>query len=193
MTARAASLILALALAVPGCGESGVEPPQEVAEAIPIPGLYEVEGETVDRETGEKRKISGTVILAVDGDRYTATYHLATIMPGTAANPVAAEVIGKGSGELEGRSLRGTNETQLVVATVPGVDPGFAFIPRQVSTRLVSSASGTVAKDGTATLQVESQGAPGACGSPRRASRPWAGGLRLHRSLARRRSSARDA
>jgi hypothetical protein len=140
----------------------------EVGEEAPIPGMYRVSGATVDKATGEKRDIGGTVILAVEGDAYTATFHLTTTFPGTGAEPVAAEVIGKGDGKVEGRTLTGTAHTQLVVATVPGVDPNFAFIPRQVSTRLVSDSLTTIARNGSVTIQTDSRGEPGEDYSPTR-------------------------
>jgi hypothetical protein len=137
-------------------------------EELPIPGMYRVQGSTVDKATGEKRDIAGTVILAVEGDGYTATYHLTTTFPGTGTDPVAAEVIGKGEGRVEGRTLTGTAHTQLVVASVPGVDPNFAFIPRQVSTRLVSDSVTTIARDGSVAIQTDSQGEAGEEYSPTR-------------------------
>ena len=66
-------------------------------------------------------------------------------------------MIGKGEGQVEGRTLKGTAHTQLVMATVPGVDPGFAFIPRLVSTRIRSNTVATVAADGTVTIEIENQ------------------------------------
>src|SRR5262245_44823857 len=134
------ALLAATLAALFACGgaEEREVAAEETGEEIPIPGMYKVEGVTVDKASGERRDISGMVILAVDGDSYTATFHLATTFPGSGTEPVAAEVIGKGEGKVEGRKLPGTAHTQVVVASVPGVDPNFAFIPRQVSTRIIS-------------------------------------------------------
>jgi hypothetical protein len=140
----------------------------ETGEEVPIAGMYRVSGSTVDKATGEKREIGGTVILAVEGGAYTATYHLTTAFPGSGAEPVAAEVIGKGDGRVEGRTLTGTAHTQLVVATVPGVDPNFAFIPRRVSTRLVSDTVTTIANDGSVAIRTDSRGEEGEDYSPTR-------------------------
>jgi hypothetical protein len=152
------------------CGgtEPQVATEVETGEETPIPGMYRVSGSTVDKATGEKREIGGTVILAVEGDAYTATFHLTTAFPGSGAEPVEAEVIGKGDGMVEGRTLTGTAHTQLVVATVPGVDPNFAFIPRRVSTRLVSDTVTTIARDGSVTIQTDSRGEEGEDYSPTR-------------------------
>ena len=100
--------------------------------------MYSVAGVTTETASGHQRKLSGTIILAEEGPRYTATFNLTTTYPG-GEQSLPAEVIGKGEGTIEGRTLKGTSHTQLVVATVPGVDPGFAFIPRMVSTRIVST------------------------------------------------------
>ena len=91
----------------------------------------------------------------------TATFHLATTFPGSGTDPIAAEVIGKGEGRVEGRKLTGTAHTQVVVASVPGVDPNFAFIPRQVSTRLISDSVTTIARNGAVVIQTESRGEEG--------------------------------
>ena len=159
----------ALLAALFACGSSEkreVAAEEEEGEEVPIAGMYHVEGATVDKASGERRDISGTVILAVDGDAYTATFHLQTNFPGSGTEPVAAEVIGKGEGRVEGRTLKGVAHTQVVVASVPGVDPNFAFIPRQVSARLISDSVTTIARNGAVVIQTESRGEEGEQYSP---------------------------
>lgn len=150
-----------------GCGAGEEDPPGEPIQALPISGRYEVRGVTVAVESGHKREIAGTVILAAEGDTYISTFDLTTTYPG-AEEALPAEVIGKGEGSVKGRTLTGTAQTQLVMATVPGVDPGFAFIPRMVSTRIHSSTTATVAADGTVTVQIESNPAAGERYAPTR-------------------------
>ena len=165
---RSVALAAALLAASFGCdrAEERKVAVEEVGEEVPIPGMYKVEGATVDKASGERRDISGTVILAIEGDNYTATFHLATTFPGSGTDPIAAEVIGKGEGKVEGRTLTGTAHTQLVVASVPGVDPNFAFIPRQVSTRLISDSVTTISRGGAVVIQTESRGEEGEHYSP---------------------------
>ncbi len=140
--------------AEPGArGEAAVPP-------TPISGMYEVSGVTVATRTGDKREISGKIILAQDGDAYTATYSLTTLYP-VGAETLPAEVIGKGEGTIDGRKLEGTAATQLVIAMVPGIDPAFAFVPRTVTTRLVSKSVTTIADDGTVMITIENQPAEG--------------------------------
>ena len=159
----AGSLLLAC-----GSGEPAEEPASVPAEEMaPIAGMYEVSGVTVDKETGRKREISGKVILADDGDDYTSTFNLNTTFPG-GGDPIAAEVIGKGDGTIDGRTLSGTTQTQIVSSTVPGVDPAFAFVPRSVSTRIVSTTTATIAADGTVQIEIDSEPAPGEDYSPTR-------------------------
>jgi hypothetical protein len=131
--------------------------------------MYEVTGETVTKATGYKRSVSGKIILAEDDDGvgYIATFNLTTTYPG-AEEALPAEVIGKGEGSIEGRSLTGSAQMQLVMATVPGVDPGFAFVPRLVSTRIVSKSSSIVAADGSVQIEIENQPAPGEAYAPTR-------------------------
>ena len=119
--------------------------------------MYNVQGVTTETASGQQRKLSGTIILAEEGARYTATFNLTTTYPG-GDESLPAEVIGKGEGTVEGRTLEGTNHTQLVVATVPGVDPGFAFIPRKVSTRIVSTSVTRIGPDGS--VEIELSNAP---------------------------------
>jgi hypothetical protein len=170
MERRHRSIALAAALLAALFACSGAEEREVAAEEsgpeVPIPGMYKVEGATVDKASGERRDISGTVILAVEGDEYTATFHLATTFPGSGTDPMAAEVIGKGEGRVEGRTLTGTAHTQVVVASVPGVDPNFAFIPRQVSTRLISDSVTTISRNGAVVIQTESRGEEGENYSP---------------------------
>ena len=156
------SLVCATALAA-AC-DSGREPgPVDAAPpvaAIPIGGLYEVSGVTRAARTGDEREISGTIILAEEGDRYIATFNLTTLFP-VGGEALRAEVIGKGEGTIDGRTLTGTASTQLVVASIPGVDPAFAYIPRTVTTRIQSTAVTEVAPDGGVIIEIESKPAPG--------------------------------
>jgi hypothetical protein len=138
-----------------------------VAEAAPISGRYEVEGTTLDTETGRKREISGIVNLFDEGDTYSANFHLTTVVVG-ADGVLPADVIGQGSGTIDGRTLTGSAETQLVISTVPGVDPAFAYIPRTTTTRLVSKSVTTVAPDGSLLISIENTGAVGEIYTPTR-------------------------
>ena len=146
--------LLAASVWLLACGSA--DTPEEGAQpVIPLSGRYEVTGATVTKATGERREIAGALIVATseDGATYTATFDLTTTYPG-ADEAMPAVVIGKGEGRVEGRTLRGTSETQLVMATVPGVDPGFAYIPRMISTRIQSTSVATVARDGTVDVEI---------------------------------------
>jgi hypothetical protein len=130
-------------------------------DAAPISGLYDVRGVTrAVKGPPEERRIAGTVILKQTGDSYTATFKLDTTFPG-ASEPVHADVIGSGEGTIEGRTLRGTTKTQLVVSTVPGVDTEFAFVPRIVGARVESSAVTEIAADGAVVIELENRPAEG--------------------------------
>ncbi len=161
----AALLLLSPAPLLQGCERSGSERrAAETAEqpaALPLDGLYEVDGFTVNRATGaDERKISGTIAIAVEGSRYRASFDLKTTAEGLGGSH-AISVIGKGEGSVAERTLSGTAQTQLVTSMVPGVDPGFAFVPRQTSTRIVSRSSAEIAADGKVLVTIESDGAPG--------------------------------
>ncbi len=130
------------------------------AAPVTISGMWRVEGVTVEKASGKTRQIKGTVILAEQDGKYHSTFDLETMLP-TEGGPTHADVIGEGEGSVAGRSLSGTARTQIVIAGAPNVDPGFAFVPRHVGTRIVSSTKGTIDDDGTISLEIESEPAPG--------------------------------
>lgn len=163
---RGQHLVLATAiLGLAACGSR--EQVVEEAPVTPIAGMYQVTGDTISVATGDKRSISGKIIIAEESGNYTATFNLTTTYPG-AEEALPAEVIGKGEGTISGRSLTGMAQTQLVMATVPGVDPGFAFVPRMVSTRIVSKSRASIAADGAVQIEIENEGAPGEAYPPTR-------------------------
>jgi hypothetical protein len=170
MIARLPLTALGAALLVFSACERGRQPATEetaAVEPVPIAGLYEVAGTTIDTTTGRKRDISGTVVLADRGDSYAASFHLDTIWEGQ-DGILPAAVIGQGSGTIEGRILRGSAETQLVISTIPGIDPGFAYIPRTTTTRLVSNSVTTISDDGSVLILIENSGAAGEIYTPTR-------------------------
>ena len=156
LLAASAALLLA-------CGESSETPPVAAAPPVapePLSGLYEVSGTTVDKATGAERSVAGTVIVDVEGAAYTTTFDLATVMPVGGA-PQRAELIGQGSGRVDDRTLEGTAETQLIVALVPGVDPGFGLLPRHATAQIVNRSVAVIAPDGAVRIEIDSEAKPG--------------------------------
>ncbi len=138
--------------------------------AIPPPtlaGTYQIEGVTVDKRTGAEREISGTIVLAQEANNYTTTFSLKTTYP-SADGTADADVIGSGKGTIDGQKLLGTAETQLVMATVPGIDTQFAFVPRIVGPRIVSTSVGSISDDGTLVIEIENRPAEGETYRPTR-------------------------
>jgi hypothetical protein len=170
MTIRRALVLSVLTWAFVACAPEGeVEAPSPGAPEAPveaakqpasIAGTYEMDGLTVERRSGQKRKISGTIVVAQDGARFTASLHLRTTYP-TPDGPLDADVVGDSEGVVEGARLEGVARTQLVMAQVPGVDASFAFMPRWAGPRLVSKAVGELSADGILTLQTENEPAEG--------------------------------
>jgi hypothetical protein len=136
----------------PGSGGESTVPPEETAR--PASGTYETTGVTVDEASGEQRPISGRVVVVVEGETYTTHFELSTRWPGGGD---AARVIGTGEGRVEGAWLRGRADTQLVRGSVPGVDVGFAFVPREVGTRLTSTSSAEFFADGSVRIEIENR------------------------------------
>jgi hypothetical protein len=156
--------LLALSFAAFACGAEPEEsaPGDASGEPAAIGGHWAVEGETVETGREEhKRRISGTVILAQQGGHYTSTFTMSTMFPTPEGASLETDVIGKGEGTIQGSQIRGEARTQLVVASVPGVDPDFAFVPRTTSTRIVSTVEGALQPDGTIVLHIQSKGEPG--------------------------------
>lgn len=145
-----------------GCARDGDEEGVDVAAAPPrlISGRYDVKGVTRTPGSQDGRRLAGTVILVQQGDSYTATYELSTTWPAGGAD-AAADVVGVGEGVIEGDRLDGEARTQLVISSVPGVDPGFAFVPRMVTARIVSTSVATLAPDGSITIELHNHAAEG--------------------------------
>ncbi len=159
----------AVALAA-GCGPAA-EPSAPVEEtrapaARSITGQYEVTGVTIDQASGGQRPILGRMSIRVEGDRYTSHFELSTRFPGSEAVP--AEVVGTGEGTVEGDRLRGSADTTLVASSVPGVDVGFAFVPREVGTRIVSTSEARLFDDGSVRIEIENAPAAGVDYAPTR-------------------------
>ncbi len=154
-------LVLLAPLGLLACGSQPEDSARTQAQSsLPISGTYDVKGLTKTIGGMEERRIAGTVILKQQGDRYTASFELNTTFPG-AVEQLQADVIGNGDGSIEGRTLTGSAQTQLVVSTVPGVDTGFAFIPRAVGARLVSTSSAEITPDGSIVIELENRPAEG--------------------------------
>ncbi len=130
----------------------GVEPSFE--------GTYAVRGSTVETVRGNTRQIEGTVILSQTENGYTATFSMNTNFP-TSEGPVPADVIGKGEGQINAGRLVGEAETQLVMSTVPGIDTGFAFVPRFVGPKIVSTMVALLDEDGVLVVETENRAADG--------------------------------
>jgi hypothetical protein len=154
-----------------GCGgerESTVATPAaEVAAPSPdpFPGSYRAKGLTTDVIHGDTRRIQGIIVLTEAEGVYSTKADLETKYP-SAGGPVDAQVIGIGTGQRSGDRLQGTTETQLVMSTVPGVDTGFAWVPRTVGPRLVSSWEARFRKDGTLVVDIRNEPAEGVEYSP---------------------------
>jgi hypothetical protein len=155
-TARRLTLISAVLFAACRGSESTLEP----AGAASVAGEYHVRGTTAVVGSDETREISGHVILAQEGDSYTATFSLETLYPAP-GGAVPAEVVGKGEGRIVGRTLEGTAATQIVASRVPGLDSRFAMVPPAVSVRITSDTRGEIRPDGRLSIQIESRAAAG--------------------------------
>jgi hypothetical protein len=150
-------------LAAAGLLLSALAAPTPAAATDPAPptsGVYEMTGVTVDSATGLQRPIHGTIVVRVQDGRYTTHFELATLFPGSQAT--AAQVTGTGEGRIEGSRLLGEAHTQLAVASAPGVDVGFAYVPREVSPRILSRSTASFFADGSVRAEIENVAEEGA-------------------------------
>jgi hypothetical protein len=161
-----------LRLAAPTLLLSALSAPVPAADApkpsAPTSGVYEMTGVTVDRATGLQRPIHGTIVVRVQDGSYTTHFELSTLFPGSQAT--AAQVTGTGEGRIEGSRLVGEAHTQLAVASAPGVDVGFAYVPREVSPRIRSRSTASFFADGSVRAEIENEAEEGAEYAPTKTS-----------------------
>ena len=131
----------------------------------PFSGSYRVRGLTTDVKHGDTRRIEGIVVITQREGIYSTNADLETKYP-SEGGPVDAQVIGTGTAERSRATLRGTSETQLVMSTVPGVDTAFAWVPRTVGPRLVSTWEARFRRDGTLVVDIRNEPAEGVAYSP---------------------------
>jgi len=134
-------------------------------DSDPFSGSYRVRGLTTDVVHGDTRRIQGIVVLTEKDGVYSSSSDLETKYP-SAGGPVDAQVIGTGSGARSGDTVSGITHTQLVMSTVPGVDTGFAWVPRTVGPRLVSTWKAYFRRDGTLVVEIGNEPAEGVEYSP---------------------------
>jgi len=161
--ARRSALVLVATLSAlaAACGQEAEQgAPPAAAGPASVAGQYRVAGTTAVIGSADSRAISGHVILAQEGSRYTATFQLETLYPGP-DGPLKAEVVGKGQGTIVGDTLTGTAQTQIVASRVPGIDSSFTLIPPAFGVRIVSNSKGTVDEDRILQVEIESQPAEG--------------------------------
>ena len=160
LPAAAIGIACLLGLLAFACSDDTASVSAAPAQGKVVAGTYEVSGETESLVRDERRRVAGTVILAVEGDHYTTTFDLKTTFPGR-DEELTADVIGSGDGRVEGGTLTGTAEMQLIVSTVPGVDTRFAFIPRIVGARVQSASVATFDADGRIHVEIDNTAAVG--------------------------------
>jgi hypothetical protein len=160
-----ARLALAVALGL-ACGAEQRPAAAPAADAGPdYAGLYEVSGYTTVRRSGHRRRIAGTVIVAhaAPGTAapYTATFDLETEFA-TPEGPIQADVIGSASASADSTELAGTAETRILMASIPGLDPTFPWIPGRLGPRVLSKFRMTPSETkGAFEIEIESEAAPG--------------------------------
>jgi len=163
MARRHFAVIAGIALGLAACGPDGSDESASGnagSKEVVFTGTYEVEGKTVEKESGATRALSGLVILAQEGTDYSVTFDLDTAFPGP-DGPIEAQVIGRGSGKVEGETLRGTARTQIVQAMVSGIDARFALLPRTYGPHFASTTAALLNEDGSITIHIDTTGEEG--------------------------------
>ena len=119
--------------------------PTTAAQAAPeearrlVAGLYEVTGYTTVRRSGQQRRIRGTVIIARSAagaaDPYTATFDLETEFADARRPDPGRRDRERPRRCARRRTLAGTAETRILMASIPGLDPSFPWIPGRLGPR----------------------------------------------------------
>ena len=174
MSTRFVALAAAALLCLNGCGSEAPDSKTDQASKAPTPtdespavepsafsGTYRVSGRTVETQSHRGRDIDGTVVITQVGDGYTASFKLTTLFP-TADGPTEAQVVGTGSGNLQGDELRGVADTQIILAQVPGVNADFGFLPRRYGPRIRSQSVSRLDENGSLVIEIENEAAEGA-------------------------------
>jgi hypothetical protein len=135
-------------------------------------GLFEVSGYTTVRRSGQQRRIEGRVIIARSpagiADPYTATFDLETEFA-TPEGPIQADVIGSARARPEPKGLAGTAETRILMASIPGLDPTFPWIPGRLGPRVLSKFTMQPGEDAERfEIEIETEAAPGESYEPTR-------------------------
>jgi hypothetical protein len=159
-----------LVLACEGTDPRGRTGPGEADAAWA--GLFEVSGDTTVRRSGQQRRIAGRVIIARSpagvAEPYTATFDLETEFA-TPEGPIQADVIGSARARPGTAGLAGTAETRILMASIPGLDPTFPWIPGRLGPRVLSKFT---MRPGDAPdrfeIEIESEPAPGESYEPTR-------------------------
>jgi hypothetical protein len=136
------------------------EPGRDALAPGAASGHYHVSGETVDRATGARRVISGSITVHHRGDAYSASFDLRTVLPGAHDPPLEAQVVGTGNGKVAGRTLRGKADTQMLTG-LPGPDSRSVSSPRRLSARIRSRSVAEIAPDGSISIEIENEPARG--------------------------------
>lgn len=162
---RTPRLLLPLSLSLLLGSPLACSPEREVAAPGPVSdalsGTYFVQGVTTPVGSEEGRPIEGTLILVEEADgSYSSSFHLRSTYPGPDGS-VESEVVGTGQGLVQGRSLVGTAETQILTAAFPGVDAKFPFLPRQYGPRVVSTTFAEVEENGSVSIEIQTHAAEG--------------------------------
>ena len=161
MSPRFLALAATALLCLPGCGSEAPDSENEMsASPASFAGTYHVSGRTVETESGQGRDIEGTIVITQDGDDYATSFELTTAFP-TPGGPTEAQVVGTGTGALQGQELIGTASTQIILAQVPGVDVGFAFLPRTYGPRITSQSTSRLEADGSLTIEITNEAEEG--------------------------------
>lgn len=143
-------------------------------ESVPLfEGVYRVSGTTIEPQADSAREIKGIIVLqrAEEGG-YRTSFDLTTSVPSeTPEADVSIAIIGQGNGTVNRDGvLSGDARTQLMRASIPGVDARFPFLPRAVAPQSASLTQVRMLSDGRIEVEMQSVVAEGSLDSTTRTS-----------------------
>ncbi len=124
---------------------------------LDLAGIYDIEGQTVVGETGDRFHMSGKMVVKQYGDRLTTVFEASVKRVEGKGGPATLKFTSRGDAILKGSSIAGVSEVQTVLGQVPELDVSAPMVPRRVLPPFNATSAGTVDEDGKIRFTITSE------------------------------------
>ncbi len=145
--AAAGGLVLLLT-AVAGAAQD--EPVHDVA------GIYEIDGQTLVGETGNRFVMTGKLVVRQDGPSLSTFVEADVKRVEGNTGPASLSFISHGDAVLKGDRIAGVAEVQTIQGQVPGMDVSAPMMPRKAYPPFHATTAGKVVGEGRLRFEVRS-------------------------------------